>query len=233
MPTAFYYTYTDQSDKIVKLNLVDEIDNYINNPNIELTYKGRYRKDYCKDEKIYHISATAIDLNNHVMLKAVLKYVDLANTYNDGNCFNLLQLALNNYYEDYEDDVKKEKNYETIMILLEHAKNTNYNSATDNESGGFLNTGYIFRLMIKHLDNYDDWALFDLLRKVLNPPLNNCYHYSIAWSYKKVFEKLVNNYLEFINISDTKSSIESAEYFKDYEMREYVTKFLLSKNITF
>ena len=246
MPTYYTIETTTKSKYIVNLNLFDKIENYINNLSINDENNDNLNIKYSREEKIYHLSSYSVDISNNLFLNSILNLIDLNYT-PDGNSYNLLHLALDNYLECYfneHENKNKNKNQfhvnikklkedkdiinsvirlETLNILLSHAKITN----------SYNNLDYYSRNLIEFIDKYDNWTLLDIFINEFNISLWSIYHYSIAWAYKKVFEKLVDKYEDKINFKWTLSAIEIAERFDHEEMREYVKNYLDLKKISY
>lgn len=233
MPTYYYIDTTNEAKAIVDSSDIEKIDLYVNpNKDTEMSEEA--------EKKLYHITSYATEISHNEILAYVLPIVDFSYK-PDGNCYNLIYLALENYLVCYNDehDIKKpeektlfekyirEQNiekfaifsndrFQTLKLLLQHAKDTDQNEIL----------GHASRQLISHIDKYDDWTLLDIFVNEHNICLWDVYHYSIAWNYKNVFCGIVDKYKDKINFDWNESAFDIAIRFEHNDMPIFVKNYL-------
>ena len=151
----------------------------------------------------------------------------------DGNAYNLINLAIENFVDKYivndEDDeefetIDKNKERYDIIIFLVKTQLENYpNDKVDCS----------MRKLIDVCDKYDDYTLVTILFRIYNISTWDMYHYSIAWGYFKVFDNLIEKFNDIIDLEWTYSALKIAERFglnKDSEMFIHVQNKIIEIN---
>lgn len=226
MPTYYYIITTDKASDLVDSKNYTELETYILSDNSEFEVSD---SNYCvapwvniqnsKNENIYHILSYAVDTLNFDVLEHFKNHINL-DFRPDGNAYNLFHLALEKYTKS-----PTEINYNIVKLLV--------NSQLQNHQ--CLKISSYMRHLLSHCDKTDDYKLVSELVLKYGVDIDDFYHYSIAWNYKKVFDYILENFSNIVDFNMTKSSVDIARRFDHDQMAVYViekiNKLQISKDI--
>jgi len=160
------------------------------------------------DLRLYHILSYATEVANINVLEHFKDKINLNYT-PDGNAYNLLHLAIENYVDKY---LITNTKYYDIVILLTKSHISNHNLTPD---------GYLLRYLIRLGSSHSDYRLLTQLVREYNLCISDVYHYSIAWGYQDVFDYLVKNFDDLIQYDITSWAIENAVRFDHHDVAKY------------
>ena len=194
MPTSYYIVTTDIVKKLIQDNDILGLEQYLQN---------------LEKDRVYHVLSHAVDVANTKVLNHFANLITTQYIPN-GNAYNLLHLATENYVSDHKNLDK----LETIKIILENGKNNDGNN---------FNSGIAMRCLIPFLnDNITDLVVLDLFVSY-DISIWDLYHYSIAWNYPKVFDMILEKYSGKIDFNWLSHACNIATSFNHMEMAEYAT----------
>lgn len=213
MPTYYYIITTNEVSDLVDLKNYTELETYISSDNSQSQISD---SKYCvapwttiqnsKNDNIYHIMSYATDTSNFDVLEHFKNHINL-DFRPDGNAYNLFYLALEKYVES-----PTKTNYDIIKLLID-SQLQNYNN---------LQISNYMRHLLSYCDRTDDYKLVNELLLKYNVPIDDFYHYSIAWNYKKIFDYVIENFSNIVDFNTTKSSVDIARRFDHDQMAKYV-----------
>ena len=220
MPTCYFIVTTETAKKLVDETNLNKLNNYLNNgTNEELIDVGKHltapwvNNDNTYEERLYHILSYATDKSNLTVLNHFRDKID-TNYVPDGNAYNLIDLAIENYADDYNVNIPEnnENKYDTIIFLIK-SQLKNYD---------VVDADYPSRRLVSFLDRYDNYDLLTALVREYDVSLWDVYHYSIAWGYPKVFDKLLDKFYDLIDFNWTKGALEIANRFEQHDTIKHV-----------
>lgn len=199
MPTYYFIITNKDVKNMVNNHELTNLEHYLNSHDIEDSY----------DLRLYHILSYATDVANIDVLKYFKNKINLDYS-PDGNAYNLLHLAIENYVNKYT--THNTKLFDIIILLTEsHIKN--HNTAP---SGNYLR--HLISLGSKH----KDYTLLTKLVREYDMCISDMYHYSIVWGHKDVFDYLISNFDDVIDYDNTFIAIEIACGFDHHDVAKYV-----------
>jgi hypothetical protein len=201
MPVHYYTVTNSYVEKLVDTNSMDMLEKYIDAKHIENVNGLR----------LYHVLSCAVDVNNNKVLKHFINRF-VSDIRPDGNSYDLLVLAIEKYVENYSETHHDDRYIDTIKILCEQHKKIKKD---------IIDLGYATRHLISHIGETNNYDLLDLL-VLEGANLWDIYHYSIAWNNPSVFDKLLENYVGYINFGWTESAINQAYNFDHNVMAVHV-----------
>ena len=213
MPTYYYIITNDLVRSMVDNNYLNKLSDYVdrdisenvlssNENEPDMTNSRICRNPYieltnCPHEKIYHILSYATDVSNLKVLKFFEDVIDT--TYvPDGNAYNLFRLAIENYTNDYPTNIKKR--YDTIIFLFE----------SQLKNHGSTNIHYYMNTLINFCDKTDNYDLVTSLVRTYKVSIDSLYFSTIQWNYPKVFDKLIDDFYDVIDLSCMEEAINMA-----------------------
>lgn len=221
MPTSYFIRTNKTVEALVNEKNLYKLDNYLTNTispdeldesdesdesdELDHTCSASY------NEKLYHIMSYATDTANLVVLKRFSNKIDVRYR-PDGNAYDLIDLAIKNYVENYVENNPCTNRYDTIILIIE-AQLKNHKC---------LYSSYPTRRLVKFCDEYDNYELLTTLVRKYNVSMWNMYRYSIAWGYQKVFDKITNDFKDVINFEWTLSAIGIALRFENIDIMNHV-----------
>lgn len=171
-----YLNQSNENDSGEKLKILTEGTKHMCvapwvNVNIGIDHNANNTKDQY-DLRLYHILSYSTDVSNINIIQHFHNKINLDYS-PDGNAYNLLHLAIENYVENYPE--QKTKLYDIVILLVKsHLLNQNY-----------LYVGNHLRDLISLGEYYNDYTLLTQLVREYNMNICDVYHYSIAWVIKK------------------------------------------------
>ena len=221
MPTCYFIITNKIVKKLVNAYNLDGLDDYLINT-IML-------KDVCKsyelfemdeterscpisyNEKLYHILSYATYTINLVVLEHFSDKINVGFS-PDGNAYNLIDLAVENYVEKYTDTNLHTNTYKVLILIIE----------SELKNHKTVNLDFATRRLVTFCNEYNNYKLLAILVRKYNASMSDVYHYSIVWGYQKVFDNITNDFYDVINFEWTKSAINIALRFKEIDMVCYV-----------
>ena len=195
MPTSYGIDTNSIVENLVETNNIESLEIYLDG-----THK----------DQLYHILSSAVDVSNTKVLQHFISRL-ICKIRPDGNSYDLLVLAVENYVR-YKDTPTKTKQLEIIELLCEQQKRVKTE---------IIDLDFSTRYLIKYLNENDDYELLDML-VTYGANLWNVYHYSIAWNHPKVFDKILDKYLDLIDFEWTESAIDIAYQFDHNDIVTHV-----------
>ena len=219
MPTSYYIITNEYIEDLVNNNDLANLENYLNSTqSLPIHSEGTGHMcvapwvddiDDSYDLRLYHILSYATDVGNINVLEHFKNQINL-NYRPDGNSYNLLDLAIENYVDKY---LTSDTEFYPIAILLVKSHISNHN---------LVPNGYQLRYLIDFGSSHSDYKLLTQLVREYGLYINEVYHYSIAWGYQDVFDYLVENFNDLIQYEITSGAIEIAVRFNNHAVAQYV-----------
>ncbi len=203
MPTSYFIITNDYVKNLINRNDLQKLDFYLDESNES------------NQLKLYHILSYAIDIGNINVLDHFKDKINL-NYSPDGNAYNLLHLAIENYVKT--SDAK----FYDITILLVRSHKSNHSDEINS---------YGLRDLIPFMSKHNNYKLITELVRDYNISLTDVYYYSIAWGYTNVFDYITNNLIDMINLDydTTCLGIQMACRFDNHSTARHVAEFLENK----
>jgi hypothetical protein len=218
MPVHFFTITTDESDSLVNSRNFPGLTKYLTKNSKEfdnLNESDKYDIENSDDkpqDRLYHILCGAIDTENLEVIEYFSDQIDLNESPPDGNAYDLAHLAIENYIESYSE----KGNFDVVICLIAAHHKNHPDKPLDINARGLIGLA----------NDYDDYELITILVTQYNVSLQDFFHYSIAWSYPKVFNKIVTDLHDFIHFDYIKSSLDIAHRFDNFKMIIHVVSSL-------
>lgn len=218
MPTYYDTITTDNAKALVDSGKLHELTEYLTKKSSDfdnLNESDKYEiknSDDKPQDRLYHILCRAVDTKNLTVIEYFSDQIDLNQSPPDGNAYNLAHLAIENYIESFSE----QGNYDVVICLVASHRKNHPDEPLD------INT----RQLIDLANDYDEYELLTILTTQYNVSLWDVFHYSIAWGYPKVFDKIVETLYDFIKFDCIESSLDMAHRFNNFKMIIHVVSFL-------
>jgi len=178
-----------------------------------------------RNDKIYHIISYAVESANNEVLNYYNDVIECEKYRPDGNSFNLLHLAIENYVKIYSDAISENmeddeinvnvaKRLNTIILLLN----------TQMRKYGQVDDRYILKYLLGFCNDYQNYYLMNLLIEQYNILVEDIFHCSILWNYPKVFDYIVDNYKYKITFDSFGSTVRITRLNGNKDMISHVLK---------
>lgn len=221
MPTYYNIITTNEAKKLVDTNDLNGIENYIcvetlpdkilidiEKNKIE---NNKIGNDHINEEKLYHILCYAVKKGNLIVLQHLKNQINI-DYVPDGNAYNILDYAIKKYVTKYICNEDNTNRYDIIILLMEvQRKNCQKNNIRD-----------VSTHLIDFCDQYNNYDLLTLLVTKYSLSIHSIYHYSIAWNYPKVFDKIILDHKNIIDLDWTISAVETAYKFENFDIINHV-----------
>jgi len=228
MPVAYYNITTKLAIRLVEANDLENLDKYLINsieenkklydlvPNLNhYGTKNEYYEDLTDtyNERLYHILTWAIEKKNFFVLNYYSDKIDINYAYDEGNVYSYIHFAINNYIEEYTSDLdKNKKNYDIIIFLIETQTKNNIIKHKESNSTSEItyNDNYIqyySHMLSNFCDKNENYELVSELITKYDADLFKFYESCIADNLPKMFDWLIDNFYDKIDIKWTKNVI--------------------------
>ena len=227
------YAGSEETDDPFRCGMPSEM-----KPTFEDNFKSYNILSYAKHNKnirVYHILSYAVDIAEIEVIEYIVnKHHDIDIDFRPhGNAYNLLHLSIENWINAIQQETllnknKKDLSYYDTWLIKEYEErpkipiNQYWNAIIlllDSGSKFY----YASRLLVSYCQKTDDYRLVDLLINKYNFDTYNLYHYSIFWQCDKVFDKLVDDYADKIDIYGiTDSSLKLCQDHKKLDICNHV-----------